>query len=71
MNTHYDDYLLADSNLDLIKLFLFVKNEGEHFIQYCEKMFRSSLNHPEKYYKLRNNLIIMIILEGEPHFFSI
>ena len=54
LNTDYPAYLLADSNQDLINLFLHLKNEGEDFIDYCKKYFIPENNNETTFYKLRD-----------------
>ncbi len=54
LNTDYKRYLLADSNKDLIDLYSVLKKEGAAFIADCRKLFRSSNNSAEAYYRLRD-----------------
>jgi DNA adenine methylase len=53
MNTDYDEYLLSDSNRDLINLYNHLKNEGNDFIDFTEYYFTQDNNVAEKYYELR------------------
>ena len=53
LNTDYDQYLLADSNADLITLFSIVRDQGDDFIAQCEKLFRASTNQETYYYRRR------------------
>jgi DNA adenine methylase len=53
MNTDYPDYLLAESNLDLINLYTTLQKEGESFVDYCQKYFNPESNQKEIYYELR------------------
>lgn len=54
LNTSYDEYLLADSNPDLIDLFQQLVNEGDDFIQYCKTFFNPAYNREKKYYEFRD-----------------
>lgn len=53
LNTDYDQYLLADSNADLISLFNIVRNQGDVFMTQCEKLFRPATNQEAYYYRRR------------------
>lgn len=53
LNSNYDDYLLADSNADLINLFKFVQQKDEEFINYCAQFFTAETNQPTYYYHAR------------------
>ena len=53
LNTHYDHYLISDSNPDLINLYNLLKNEGNDFITYCKYYFTAKNNTSEKYYHYR------------------
>lgn len=53
LNTHFSEYLLADTNPDLIQLYNFLQNEGETFIDDCEAFFKLRYNTPNAYYQLR------------------
>ncbi|MGD0153885.1 MAG: Dam family site-specific DNA-(adenine-N6)-methyltransferase, partial [Thermacetogeniaceae bacterium] len=46
-------YLLADSNQDLINLFLTLQGEGAEFIGYCRSFFTGENNAEGRYYELR------------------
>lgn len=54
LNTDYEQYLLADSNADLISLFNTVRDQGDRFIAQCEKLFRPVTNQEAYYYRRRN-----------------
>ncbi|KTD23258.1 Dam family site-specific DNA-(adenine-N6)-methyltransferase [Legionella londiniensis] len=54
INTNYPNYFLGEENQDLINLFRHLKEEGEHFISYCEAFFIPQNNQAEQYYKLRH-----------------
>lgn len=53
LNTDYKDYLLSDSNADLINLYNLLKEQGEGFIKYCKPYFNKKYNNEEAYYELR------------------
>jgi len=53
LNTNYDEYLLCDTNEDLINLYNLLKQDGLEFIKYANYYFRGNHNNPETYYKRR------------------
>ena len=53
LNTSYEQYLLADSNPDLINLYQQLQNEGPGFIRYCRSFFNEKNNVNNQYYKFR------------------
>ena len=53
MNAHYSSYLLAESNADLINMYITLKKQGETFIEYCQQYFQPEFNCKESYYELR------------------
>ena len=53
MNAHYESYLLAERNKDLITLFQHVQQEGLSFIEYCAQFFSNNNNCSKNYYQLR------------------
>jgi DNA adenine methylase len=53
LNTEYPSYLLAETNQDLISLFITVQEQGEAFINDCQTYFQPELNCAERYYQLR------------------
>ena len=53
LNSDYDRYLLADSNIDLINLYNIIKKEGADFIEYCQGFFDEAQNTSEVYYQYR------------------
>ncbi|MBE9525817.1 MAG: Dam family site-specific DNA-(adenine-N6)-methyltransferase [Proteobacteria bacterium] len=53
LNTNYKNNLIADTNVDLINLFLHLQTEKQDFIAYCRQFFISLNNDSEKYYKFR------------------
>lgn len=54
MNTPYSSYLLAETNQDLVNIYLTLKNQGDIFIEYCRTYFQPEYNAKELYYKLRS-----------------
>lgn len=54
LNTRYEEYLLADSNPDLINLYQQLKQEGSGFIRYCRRLFTDKNNAALAYYKFRD-----------------
>ena len=54
LNMDYPAYLLADSNQDLINLFLHLQNEGQDFIDYCKEYFVADNNSETAYYSFRD-----------------
>jgi len=53
LNTDYSNYLIADSNADLITIFQFVQKEGLDFIEYAKGLFIPENNQQEIFYLLR------------------
>ena len=53
LNSDYPNYLVADSNKDLIELFKVLKKEGKQFIIDCHRMFTATNNTSEQFYRLR------------------
>ncbi len=54
LNTDYDNYLLADTNADLINLFQLIKTEKNGFIEYARTLFCAENNTEASFYELRN-----------------
>ena len=54
LNTDYRQYLLADSNGDLINLYRHLVSEGEEFISRCRQLFQAKNNNERAFYRLRN-----------------
>ncbi|KTC71588.1 DNA adenine methylase [Legionella birminghamensis] len=54
VNTLYDNYLLAETNPDLIHLYQMLKKEGDSFINYCARLFIPENNNESKYYHFRD-----------------
>lgn len=55
LNTDYDEYLLGDSNPDLINVFNWVKSEKKQFIVDLEYYFCPQNNSPEMYNAFRQD----------------
>jgi len=53
VNSSYNEYLLAEQNLDLVNLFQQVQQQGDVFIDYCERLFTPDNNLESVYYQLR------------------
>ncbi len=53
LNTNYEQYLLADNNIDLINLHNLLKENGEEFIKYCQSYFNEKNNTETAYYEFR------------------
>lgn len=53
LNTDYDEYLLCDSNRDLIELYTILRDEGELFIEEARRYFNGKHNNEASYYELR------------------
>lgn len=53
LNTDYSDYLLNDSNADLISLYNTLKKFGKRFIRDTKKLFTPPNNSQEMYYLFR------------------
>ena len=53
MNTDYPEYVLADSNPDLIQLYRILQEGGAGFIAACRALFTAENNARETYYRLR------------------
>lgn len=53
LNTHYDRYILADINSDLIDLYNIVKTRTATYIEQAKAMFVPANNNAEIYYQLR------------------
>jgi len=54
LNIEYNEYLLADSNEDLINLYLALQNKGRQFIEASRAFFTSNNNTKEQYMVLRD-----------------
>jgi DNA adenine methylase len=53
LNTDYENYLLADTNQDLINVYQTLQSEGPIFIAYCKTFFTQKNNVEEQYYIFR------------------
>ncbi len=53
LNTEYTQYLLNDSNADLINLFNYLKKDGHYFIKYASSYFQPKYNDETAFYELR------------------
>lgn len=56
LNMDYPANLIADSNTDLINLFLHVQSGGKEFIEYCQQFFTSDNNQADAFYRLREEM---------------
>ena len=54
LNTEFEEYLVADSNPDLINLFQHIKENGTEFISYSETLFNPKNNTETAFYELRD-----------------
>jgi DNA adenine methylase len=54
LNTNYNNYLLADTNPDLITLYKHLRDEGVSFIRYCRRFFTLGNNTSQCYYRYRD-----------------
>lgn len=53
LNTHYESYLVADTNADLINLFCCLQVEGSAFVDDAQLLFIPKNNQEDMYYQLR------------------
>lgn len=53
LGTHYSNYLLAESNPDLITLYQELKKGGKEFINYTKTFFKEKYNEKKYYCELR------------------
>lgn len=54
LNADYDEYILGDSNPDLINLYLQLTTEQKTFIRYCKSYFSEKKNNEDWFYKHRS-----------------
>lgn len=54
LNTNYKEYILADSNKDLINLYIAISKHKYDFIDFTKAFFTQKNNTPDMYYKLRD-----------------
>ncbi len=53
LNTEYNDYLLGESNADLVALYACIQKEGQQFIDDCAAYFKPQYNTAEQFYLIR------------------
>lgn len=53
LNTSYAEYLIADSNPDLITVFQLLQTEGQAFIEYAKQLFIIENNQEVRFYQFR------------------
>ncbi|WP_392566194.1 adenine-specific DNA-methyltransferase [Utexia brackfieldae] len=53
LNTHYDRYILADINRDLISLFTIIKSTPQKFINDAKLLFTPQNNQEQAFYQFR------------------
>jgi DNA adenine methylase len=53
LNTEFPEYLVADSNADLINLFKIIQKESEKFVSDAKKLFVPETNNQEVFYEYR------------------
>ena len=53
LNTNYQEYLLADTNQDLINLYQYLQSEGPVFVEYSKTFFTQKNNNEDQYYRFR------------------
>jgi DNA adenine methylase len=53
LNTNYPEYLVADTNSDLINLYSCIKVQGLDFIEYAKQLFVRDNNHKESFSNFR------------------
>jgi len=53
VNTHYKKNIVADTNSDVINLYLHLQKDAKTFIKFCHQFFVSENNIAENYYELR------------------
>jgi DNA adenine methylase len=63
LNTHFSEYLLADSNQDLITLYRTLQTEGKVFIDLCQTFFKAENNYKNifcefKYFFVNSNIFL-------------
>jgi len=54
LNTNFEEYLIADTNADLINLFKQIQTHGDDFIDYASTLFTPGNNTETAFYELRN-----------------
>lgn len=53
LNAHFDEYLIADTNADLINLYKQIQTEKHEFITYASSLFVAENNTENAYYSFR------------------
>lgn len=53
LNTNYDDYLVSDTNIDLINLYKQIQLHGREFCEYAKDLFNPQTNQQDAFYELR------------------
>ena len=53
INAEFDEYLIADTNADLINLYKQIQTEGNEFVTYAAALFLPENNTESAYYKFR------------------
>lgn len=53
LNSHFKKALLAETNADLVSVYIFLKENTEEFVQDVKKWFKPRYNTQKQYYRLR------------------
>lgn len=53
LNTQFNQFLISEGNLDLVRLYKQLQQEGEAFIHYCATFFTPETNQASVYYENR------------------
>lgn len=53
LNTHYDRYILADINADLINLYRIVQSQADAYVAEARRLFVPERNEADSYYQIR------------------
>ena len=69
LNTNYNNYLLSDSNADLINLYNILKEKNSDFIKYSKRYFNSKYNTEDAYYELRRQFNSTISIQKKSALF--
>lgn len=69
LNTDYPQYLLAETNNDLINLYQHIQTEGTAFIDYCYRFFNTQTNNREQYYEFREQFNTTLDLRAKAALF--
>lgn len=54
INTDFSEYIIAESNPDLIKLYCILRESGPDFISFCRNLFTDDNNCQDTYYAMRS-----------------